>query len=228
MKRIPALFCTGILAVSCSFAQTTPPVIGAATPAQRGASAGRPARVLSPQQKADSIALAADHQNMMDQLHITSLRPGKSGTSGQPNYANYDEAKANPFPNLPDPLVENNGKKVTIAKEWWNKRRPEIVEGFDREIYGRVPKNVPKVTWSVASTTNETVNDIPVITKKLIGHVDNSSYPAISVNIELTLTTPANATGPVPVIMVLGGGGFGPPRAAPAAGAATATAIPAK
>ena len=28
---------------------------------------------------------------------------------------------------------------------WWNKRRPEIVEDFDREIYGRVPKVMPKV-----------------------------------------------------------------------------------
>ena len=75
----------------------------------------------------------------MDQLHITTLRPGKSGTAGQPNYANYDEAKANPYPNLPDPLTFNNGKKVTTAKEWW-KRRAEIEEDFDREVYGRVPK----------------------------------------------------------------------------------------
>jgi hypothetical protein len=47
-------------------------------------------------------------------------------------------------------------------------------------------------------------NDIPVITKNLVGHVDDSSYPLISVNIQLTLTTPANAVGPVPVIMEFG------------------------
>jgi hypothetical protein len=43
-----------------------------------------------------------------------------------------------------------------------------------------------------------------VITKKLVGHVDNDSDPLIDVEIELTLSTPANAGGPVPVIMELG------------------------
>ena len=146
-----------------------------------------------------------DHQNMMDQLHITSLRAGANGNDpNAPNAANYDEAKANPYPNLPDPLILNNGKKVTTAKQWWIKRRPEIVEDFDREIYGRVPKNTPKVTWEVTSITNEKNGDIAIITKKLVGHVDNTSYPLDTVNIQLTLTTPANAIGPVPVIMQFG------------------------
>lgn len=149
------------------------------------------------------VTAEQDHQNMMDQLHITSVRPGADG-SGKPNAphaANYDEAKANPFPNLPNPLVLNNGKAVTSAKVWWAKRRAEIVEDFDREIYGRVPKNTPKVTWEVVSVTNEKNGDYPVITKKLIGHVDNSGYPQDTVNIQLTLTTPANVNKPVPVMM---------------------------
>jgi hypothetical protein len=146
-----------------------------------------------------------DHQNMMDQLHITSLRPGANGNDPKAsNAANYDEAKANPFPTLPNPLQLNNGKKVTTPKQWWDKRRPEIVEDFDREIYGRLPKNTPKVTWEVTSVTNEKNGDIPIITKKLVGHIDNSSYPPDTVNIQLTLTTPANATEPVPVIMQFG------------------------
>jgi hypothetical protein len=126
------------------------------------------------------------------------------------NYANYDESKATPYPDLPDPLVLKNGQKVTTAQMWWNQRRPEIVEDFDREIYGRVPKDTPRVKWEVTSTTNEKNGDVPVITKELVGHVDNSSYPAITVDIQLTLTTPADATGPVPVIMEFGfGGRFG-------------------
>ena len=84
---------------------------------------------------------------------------------------------------------------------WWNQRRAEIVEEFDREIYGRQPANTPKVKWEAVSATNETYEGIPVVTKKLIGHVDNSSYPQITVDIQLTLATPANAKGPVPVIM---------------------------
>jgi hypothetical protein len=151
---------------------------------------------------------AEDHQRMMDLLGIKSLRPGRNGMNPQAdNYANYDESRANPYPNLPDPLVLKNGQKVTTAQMWWYRRRPEIVEDFDREIYGRVPHNTPKVNWEVTGTTNEKNGDVPVITKELVGHVDNSSYPAITVDIQLTLTTPADATGQVPVIMEFGFGG---------------------
>src|SRR5215831_1630141 len=87
-----------------------------------------------------------DHQRMMDLLHIAALRPGADGNHPEAaNAANYDEAKANPFPDLPDALLLKNGKKVTTAKAWWQKRRPEIAEEFDREIYGRVPAITPKV-----------------------------------------------------------------------------------
>jgi hypothetical protein len=145
---------------------------------------------------------AEDHKRMMSLLGIKSLRPGRDGMNPKAaNYANYDEAKANPYPDLPDLLVLKNGQKVTSARIWWNQRRPEIVEDFGREIYGRVPKEIPKVVWEVTSTEHDKEDKIPVIIKKLVGHVDNSSYPSISVDIQLTLTTPANATGPVPVIM---------------------------
>ena len=88
---------------------------------------------------------------MMDQLHISSLRPGVNArVLGE---TNYDEAKANPYPELPDPLTMKNGTKVTTAKMWWDQRRPEIVEDFDREVYGHVPRDVPKVKWEVANTT---------------------------------------------------------------------------
>ena len=145
-----------------------------------------------------------DYNNMLAQLNITSTRPGPSGNPSAPNAANTDESKASPYTSLPDPLILNNGKKVKDAKTWWSKRRPEIVENFDRDIYGRVPRNLPKVTWEVVSVANDTSNHVPAITKKLIGHVDNSSYRAITVNIDLTLTTPANANSAVPVIMEFG------------------------
>jgi len=146
-----------------------------------------------------------DHKDMLDQLHIDSIRSGANGSDPKaPNAANYDEAKANPYPVLPDPLTLKNGKKVTSAKIWWQQRRPEIVEDFDREVYGRMPAKLPKVNWEVTSTTNEMLGNVPVITKKLVGHVDNSSYTSIAVNIQLTLTTPANAKGPVPVMMEFG------------------------
>jgi hypothetical protein len=125
-----------------------------------------------------------DHQRMMALLQIKSLRPGANPNDAKAaNAVNYDESKANPYPGLPDPLLLKNGKRVISARAWWSQRRPEIVEDFDREVYGRLPKNVPKVKWEVASTTSEKNGAVPIIVKKLVGHADNSSYPVISVDI---------------------------------------------
>jgi hypothetical protein len=151
-----------------------------------------------------------DHRLMMAALKIRALREGANGMNpSAPNAANYDEAKANPYPNLPDPLTSKDGEKITTAEAWWSMRRPEIVEDFDREVYGRVPKDVPPVTWEVTGTTEEEVGGVKVVTKRLVGHVDNSKCPRIKVDIQLTLTTPADAKGPVPVMMEFGFG-FGP------------------
>ena len=145
-----------------------------------------------------------DHQRLMDLLNIKELRPWVNGLDpNAPNLPNYDESKANPYPNLPDPLVLKDGRRVTTPEMWWKERRPEIIEDFDREIYGRVPENIPPVNWVVTAIEPQTVGGISVITKYLVGHVDNSSYPLVNVDIQLTLSTPANATQPVPVIMEL-------------------------
>jgi hypothetical protein len=155
---------------------------------------------------------------MMDQLGIKALRPGPSGNESAPNHANYDETTANPFPNLPPVLTLKNGKKVTTADMWWKERRPEIVEDFDREVLGRVPSNVPKVAWTVANTVSTMVGPYAVIGKQLVGHVDNSSFPLINVDIQMTLVTPVDAKTPVPVMMMFGGGGL-PGANAPGRGA---------
>src|SRR5262249_54438527 len=155
MERLLAL----IVAASALFA-----MVGAVPSAQQ------PQRQLTPEQQAQQEATKQDHQRMLELLKISSLRPGANPNDPQaPNAVNYDESKANPYPNLPDPLVLKNGKKVTSAKMWWDQRRPEIVEDFDREVYGRVPKNVPKVNWEVANSTKETKFEIPVVTKQLFG-----------------------------------------------------------
>jgi len=142
---------------------------------------------------------------MMDQLGIKALRPGPSGQPGRTNSANYDQAKANPYPDLPDPLTLKNGQKVTTPEMWWKQRRPEIVEDFEREIVGRVPLGVPKVTWSVATqVVDRVVGETPVVAKQLVGHADNSACAAINVDIQMTLVVPANAKEPVPVLMMFG------------------------
>ena len=162
-------------------------------------------------------ATAEDHKDMMRQLGIKALRPGPSGRADAPNAANYDEATANPFPDYPSILTLKNGKKVSSAKAWWEKRRPEIVEDFDREVLGRVPKDVPKVTWEVTRQATVMVAGNSVLARQVVGHVDNSSYPEIKVDIQMILVTPAEARGPVPVMMMFGGRGFpgDPPPAFP-------------
>ena len=158
-----------------------------------------------------------DHQNMKDQLGIKTLRPGPSGNAapGAPNAANYDPAKANPYPDLPDPLTLKNGRKVTSADVWWKQRRPEIVEDFEREVFGRVPANVPAVKWEVKQTATTQVAGVPVVAKQLVGHVDNSSFPAITVDIQMTVVTPANAKNKVRVLMMFGNAAM-PPADPPA------------
>src|SRR5271165_5639433 len=64
-----------------------------------------------------------DRANTMQQLGMTSIRGGDGNNRSATNFANYDEAKANPYPHLPDPLVAKDGTRITTADQWWNKRR---------------------------------------------------------------------------------------------------------
>ena len=149
-------------------------------------------------------ATQKDYQQMLSQLKISRTRPGPSGNPSAPNAANSDESKAAQYQSLPDPLVLKNGKPVKNENDWWNTRRPELMEEFNREIYGRVPANTPAVHWKILRAYDSSIAGIPVKVKNLSGQVDNSVYPAITVEIQLTLTTPANISRPVPVIMEFG------------------------
>jgi len=152
-----------------------------------------------------------DHADMMKQLGIKTLRPGPSGNESDPNHANYDESLANPCPQLPEVLTAKDGKKITTPDTWWKLRRPEIAEDLEREVYGRLPKRLPKVSWTIKITDREFVGRIPVIARQLIGHVDNSEYPLIEVNISMLVVTPLNVKGPVPVLMMFGRPSFPAP-----------------
>lgn len=204
-RRIPSF---PSLLVASSLFLATKPVDGQtfARPSSQSVAAPEPVNWTTQQ----------DHRNMMDQLGIVRLRPGPSGQPGATNSANYDPAKANPFPDLPEVLRLKDGRKVTTPGMWWQQRRPEIVEDFEREVIGRVPKNVPKVTWTVVSkVTDGLVGTHPANGKELLGHVDNADCPAIKVDIRMSVVTPTTAQGPVPVLMMFGGfGGSGMPRPA--------------
>jgi hypothetical protein len=166
-------------------------------------SAAAPAAAAA-QQPTGPSATEQDHRRMMERLGITRLRPGPSGNESAPNAANYDESRANPFPELPDLLTLRSGRRVTTPAAWWSQRRPEIVEELEREVYGRVPPAVPKVTWTVRVTDRELVGRTPVVAKQLVGRVDNAADPSIPVEIAMTVVVPANARRPVPLLMMFG------------------------
>lgn len=136
-------------------------------------------------------------------------------------WTNYDEAKANPFPLLPELLVLKNGQPVKDADTWWRRRRPEILNDFLTEIYGRIPGNTPAVTWEVTSV-NESAG---VKTKTIMGHINNSAYPDATPAINVMLTLPANASGPVPVMVIVSPGESGGPRRGVASGAGGAPGL---
>ena len=145
-----------------------------------------------------------DRDNMMQQLGIKKLRPGPSANASDPNHANYDESIANPCPVLPDILTTKGNIKVTTADMWWKIRRPEIAEDIEREIYGRLPRKLPRVTWKTKITDREFIGRTPAIVKQIFGHVDNSEYPLINVDINMIEVLPTNVKGPVPVLMMFG------------------------
>ena len=76
----------------------------------------------------------AERDREMKLLGIAAIQPGVTAYDiGKPGNANYDEAKANPFPNLPDALTLKNGEKITLAEMWWRQRR-----------------RVPRCRWSLS------------------------------------------------------------------------------
>jgi len=66
--------------------------------------------------------------------------------SAQPKGFLYEESKVLQY-ELPDPLICFDGLKVSDFKEWFNKRRPEILQLFEEEVYGRSPKTLPSMSF---------------------------------------------------------------------------------
>ena len=202
------LFCLTLSGIPV-FAQVAAPM---AVPPTSPSAAASPGDGVTPV----AAPASTDRSRMLAILNLpTPPRPNKN--------RNHDEAKATLFPNLPDPLVLKNGQPVKDADTWWKQRRPEIFNDMMAEVYGRIPDNTPKITWEIAAETdNGTMK-----TRNIVGHIDNSSYPAARPTIQLTLYLPSHTSGPVPVIVEVGGmfgapRAGGPPRGAPAgAGANT-------
>jgi hypothetical protein len=174
--------------------------------------AGASAQTAAPtadERAAIAAASAAERAREMQVLGIAELQPPSTAYDiGKPGNANYDEAKANPYPKLPSLLVLKDGTAVRTAAQW-QKRRAELKALFDETVYGKYPARIPAVSWKVTGLEQMTVQGIPAVVKHVTGHVDNSAYPAIAVDIQLDVVTPQATKGrKVPVI--IGGGSIRP------------------
>ncbi len=141
---------------------------------------------------------------MQAQLGITRLRPGPSGDERAPNHANFDEAKAGPYSPIPDALVLHDGTAVTRSEQWWKLRRPQIVEDFTREVYGRVPNTIPPVIWTVLSTAHQVYAGHPAIVREVRGRVTNTDEPSLSVELRMTEVVPADSHNQMPLLIMFG------------------------
>jgi hypothetical protein len=198
LKRLFQAFtfvaCSGVVWVGAQNAPANAPV--PPPPRFTPTPVGAPGRVRR-------LTAEQDRERMLGLLGLkeADMRHRPASDPKAADATNYDEAKANVYPKLPDPLVFRNGKRVTTSDEWWFHRRKEIWDDFDREVLGRVPMSQQGVEWHVVSTSNERYGGVDVVTKRLAGHVGPSM--GIKVNIDLLLMTPAHAKGPVPVLMEL-------------------------
>jgi hypothetical protein len=173
------------------------------------AASGTPHMPTPEERAAISAGSAAERSRELKLLGITAMQPPATAYDiGKPGNANYDESKANPYPNLPALLVMKDGKKVTTPAQW-SARRKELLDLFAENVYGKYPAHIPSVTWKVESTEEKTVAGLPAVVKHIVGHVDNSAYPAITVDIVADVVTPV-ATRGTKVPVIIGGGTLRP------------------
>ena len=193
---ILAFASTGALAANVTYKNSDVPYLGP-----------RPIIPMTPERQSLLNATKKEYEREQAILGIEGKQrqvPDSHSPIDAPNVPNYDQTASAPYPYTSDVLRGSDGRLTATAEEWRNIRRPQIVRAFDKYIFGRAPRVTPKVSWSVTNTKRETLEGHAAITRRFIGHVDNSSDRAIKVDIDFAVTLPANAKAKVPVIMEFG------------------------
>ncbi len=112
---------------------------------------------------------------------------------------NYDESKAGTY-TLPDPLVLANGRKVKNARQWFKKRRPEILALFEEHQYGKVPPRPADLSFNVFDKGTPALNGAAIRKQVTVYFTKDTSAHKMDILIYI----PANATKPVPVFFNVG------------------------
>ena len=111
---------------------------------------------------------------------------------------NYDESQV-PRYELPDPLIFSNGKNVDSPAAWWEKRRGEILQLFEDQVYGRSPEELPKSTITVTEEKTGALDGLANRKQVTVRFGDGESGPALNLLVYL----PLNSSGPVPLFVGL-------------------------
>jgi hypothetical protein len=109
---------------------------------------------------------------------------------------NYDESKVGAY-TLPDPLKLANGQPVTTAEQWQKQRRPELLELFRANVYGRSPARVPETRFEVTKTDPKALGGLATRKEITVYFTGKSDGPQMS----LLLYVPNGATKPVPAFL---------------------------
>jgi hypothetical protein len=128
---------------------------------------------------------------------VTTVASLGAGPTTQPE-VNYDESKVGTY-TLPDPLTMLNGEKVKDVKTWMTRRRPEILELFRTNVFGRSPGKPKNMTFKVFDDEAKALGGIAIrkqVTIYLTGKEDGPSM-------DLLMYLPNNAPRPVPVFLLL-------------------------
>jgi hypothetical protein len=112
---------------------------------------------------------------------------------------NYDESKVGTY-TLPDPLLLANGKKVTDAKTWYQKRRPEIVSLFEEDQYGRSPARPADMSFDVFDKGTPAFDGKAIRKQVTIYFSADKNGPKM----DLLIYLPAGTRKPVPLLLNLG------------------------
>ncbi len=117
-----------------------------------------------------------------------------SGGNWKPDYINTDPAKVPPY-TLPDALTMQDGRKVTTPEQWYHERRPELLELFETEMYGKAPGRIEGMHWEI-------VEEGPAFDGKALRRQVRLFY-APHKYITILMYLPADSQGPVPAFMGL-------------------------
>ena len=112
---------------------------------------------------------------------------------------NYNESLVGTYI-LPDPLVFADGKKVKNAREWYKKRRPQILALFEEYQYGKVPEKPKDMSFNIFDSGTSALNGTAVRKQVTIYFTKDTSGHKM----DLLIYLPAGANKPVPLFFSIG------------------------